>query len=247
MTNLGPDVLTLIVVATLVAAIIHSVAGLGGGILMVAVLTSVIGIKQAVPAVACAQLISHVTRALLYWRSTDWRMAFRVLAFGCPAVILGALLFRTFSARTISLFFVILLLGSMGIRYLKDGRRLRSDPKSLIAASILWGILAGNVIGQGFLLAPFLLGTGMRRYAFVGTMATVTLVISILRVSVFGISEVLTSRLFSLGILIGVLSIPGAWAGKKLLGGLSDAVQWRIVEAMTILLIAYFFVALMSE
>jgi len=247
MTNLGPDVLMLIVVAALVASIIHSVAGLGGGILMVAVLTGVVGIKQAVPAMACAQLISHVTRALLYWRSTDWRMAVRVLAFGCPAVILGAFLFRTFSAGTISLFFVIILLGALCIRHLEDGRRLRADPKSLAAASVLWGMLAGNVIGQGFLLAPFLLGSGMRRFAFVGTMATVTLVISILRVAVFGISEVLTGRLFSLGILIGVLSIPGAWLGRKLLRGLSDTVQRRIVEVMTILLMAYFLVMLANE
>jgi uncharacterized membrane protein YfcA len=87
----------------------------------------------------------------------------------------------------------------------------------------------------------------MRRFAFVGTMATVTLVISILRVAVFGISEVLTGRLFSLGILIGVLSIPGAWLGRKLLRGLSDAVQRRIVEVMTILLMAYFLVMLANE
>jgi uncharacterized protein len=247
MTGFGPDELTLIVVAALVTAIIHGVAGLGGGILMVAVLASVVGIKAAVPAMACALLISHVSRALLYWRSTDWRTALRVLAFGCPAVIAGALLFRTFSARTISLFFVILLLGSLFGRYLEEGRRLRADPNSLAAASVLWGMLAGNVIGQGFLLAPFLLGTGMRRYAFVGTMATVTLVISILRVSVFGISEVLTSRLFSLGLLIGILSIPGAWLGKKLLRGLSDVAHRRIVDAMTILLIAYFLVRLASE
>lgn len=238
--SLGPNELTLIVVAALVTATLHSVAGLGGGVLMVVVLVHVIGIKQAVPAMACALLISHVGRALLYWRNTDWRIALRVLAFGCPSVILGALLFKSLTARAVTLLFVVLLVGSLAFKYLETIRRLRTGPISLSAASVVWGMLAGNVIGQGFFLAPFLHGTDMNRYAFVGTLSTVTLTISILRLSVFGISGVLTTELLWLGVFIGILSIPGAWMGRRLLGRLSDSIQRRLVDAMTVLLIVYF-------
>lgn len=236
----GIDQLAVISVAAIITAMIHSVAGIGGGILMVAVLTRFIDIKQAVPVMACALLISHANRALLYWRDTDWRVAVHVLLFGCPFVIVGALLFRTMSANTITLLFIGLLVVSFPFKYLAAIREIRTGPGLLSAVSIVWGMLAGNVIGQGFFLAPFLLGTGIGRYSFVATLATVTLAISVVRLSVFGFTEVLTATLCWMGVTIGVLSVPGAWLGRRLQGYLSDRSHMWIVDAMTVMLIVYF-------
>ncbi len=91
----------------------------------------------------------------MYFRDTDWKIALRVLLFGCPTIILGAIVF--------------------------------------------------SVIGPAFFLAPFLLGTGINRLAFVGTLASITFVMNVVKLSVFGATELITGELLLLGVLIGLM------------------------------------------
>jgi uncharacterized membrane protein YfcA len=101
-------------------------------------------------------------------------------------------------------------------------------------------MLAGNVIGPAFFLAPFLLGTGMNRLAFVGTLASVTLVMNVLKLSVFGATDLINYELFLLGILIGVMTIPGNWVGRSILKRMQDREHRLIIDFLTVLMIVNF-------
>jgi len=227
-------------VASLLTAILHGAVGMAGGILMAAILAHVIGIKVAVPVMTVALILSHLSRAIMYSKDTDWAIARRVLLFGCPTIVIGALIFGRISPTTIAIVFAAFLTLSFPVKYWARRHDIKTGPKLLAAASSVWGMLAGNVIGPGFFLAPFLLGTGMNRLTFVGTLATVTLVMNVLKAGVFGATALMDLQILMLGSTIGLITIPGNWIGRSVLKRLKDSDHRVAIDVMTAILIVNF-------
>jgi uncharacterized membrane protein YfcA len=238
--DLEPGFLTAIAVAALLTGILHGAAGMAGGIVMASILAHMVGIKVAVPVMTVALVFSHLSRAIMYASETDWSITRRVLLFGCPTIVIGAIVFARISPTTIAIVFVAFLLSSFPIKYWAKRHQVSTGPKLLAGASVVWGMLAGNVIGPGFFLAPFLLGTGMSRMTFVGTMATVTLVMNALKLSVFGATDLISRDILYLGVAIGIITIPGNWLGRFILKKIKDSDHRIIIDAMTVLMIINF-------
>ncbi len=97
------------------------------------------------------------------------------------------------------------------------------------------GGLAGNIIGPGFFSAPFLLGTGMNRLAFVGTLATITPVMK------YGKDFcICLYRLVNTGINFSryhCRPVDNSWqlSWSKVLRKMTDGIHEKIVDVMTIL------------
>ena len=238
--ELGLPLAAAVLGAAFASGVLHGSTGMAGGVVMAAFLAHPLGVKAAVPVMTVALIFSHSSRALLYARETDWAVAGRVLLFGCPTIVIGAIVFGLISPRAIALIFAAFLASSFPIKAWARRRELTTGPKLLAAASSVWGMLAGNVIGPGFFLAPFLLGTGMGRLTFVGTLATVTLVMNVVKLTVFGATNLVDGRLFVLGVAIGLVTIPGNWAGRWILKRMKDSDHRAIIDIMTALMIVNF-------
>ncbi len=214
---------------------------------MVAVLTHVIGIKEAIVAMTSALILSHISRVIIYWKNTSSALAVKVLLFGTPTLILGAVIFGHLNSDIIATIFVIFLVLSFPIKYWARNHQMQTSQAVLSGASMVWGMLAGNVIGAAFFLAPFLLGTGINRLTFVGTLAIVTLFMNVIKLSVFGITELMTWPLFMLGVIIGAIAIPGNWVGRKILLLLGDRDHRLMVDLLTLgAIVNFIWVALRS-
>ena len=233
-------ILLAIAAASFLTGLLHGATGMAGGVVMAAILSHLIGIKAAVPVMTVALILSHLSRAIMYVRETDWAVAGRVLSFGGPMIVLGAIVFGLISAATIAILFAAFLTMSFPIKYWAMRQEIKTGPKLLAAASSVWGLLAGNVIGPGFFLAPFLLGTGMNRLTFVGTLATVTLVMNVIKMSVFGVTDLMSWELFFLGVAIGLITIPGNWVGRSVLKRMKDSDHRTIIDILTVLMIINF-------
>jgi len=240
MMDLDPQWLAAIAVFSLLTGILHGATGMAGGIVMASILAHIVGIKVAVPVMTVALILSHLSRALMYARDTDWRIAGRVLLFGGPTIVLGAIVFGIISARTVALVFALFLIASFPIKYWARRHEITTGPVLLSGASAVWGMLAGNVIGPGFFLAPFLLGTGMNRLTFVGTLASVTLVMNVVKAGVFGATSLMSNDALLLGIGIGLITIPGNWIGRSILKRLKDSDHRLAIDIMTVLMIINF-------
>ena len=238
--DLGVAVLAAISIAAFLSGVLHGATGMAGGIVMASILAHLIGIKAAVPAMTIALVFSHASRAVLYAKETDWAIARHVLLFGCPTIVVGAVVFGRISPTAVALVFALFLTLSFPIKYWARTNEVKTGPRLLAGASVVWGMLAGNVIGPGFFLAPFLLGTGMNRLSFVGTLASVTLVMNILKSTVFGVTSLMSVELFLLGAAIGIITIPGNWVGRTILRRLKDSDHRRAIDIMTVLLIINF-------
>ena len=90
----------------------HGAIGMAGGVIMAALLAHFVGIKSAVPVMTCALVFSHLTRAIMYFRDTDWQIAKRILLFGSPMIVIGALIFSVISPRAIAIIFAVFLISS---------------------------------------------------------------------------------------------------------------------------------------
>ncbi|MDH3531620.1 MAG: sulfite exporter TauE/SafE family protein [Gammaproteobacteria bacterium] len=233
-------ILLVIAAASFLTGVLHGGTGMAGGVVMAAILAHIIGIKAAVPVMTVALILSHLSRAIMYMQETDWSIAGRVLLFGGPMIVVGAIVFGLISSTTIAVVFAAFLALSLPIKYWALRREIKTGPKLLAAASSVWGMLAGNVIGPGFFLAPFLLGTGMNRLTFVGTLATVTLVMNVIKMSVFGVTDLISWELFFLGVAIGLITIPGNWVGRSVLRRMQDSDHRIIIDILTVLMIINF-------
>jgi len=232
--------ISIIIMIAFLAGTLHGATGMAGGIVMAAALSNIVGIKTAIPVVSCALIFSHGSRVIFYLRDTNWRISLRVLLFGLPAIVLGVVIFVHLNPRTVSILMVLLLLSSFPIKQYAKRHQIKTGPKLLASASVVWRMLAGNVIGPGFFLAPFLLGTGMNRLTFVGTMASITLVMNATKLVAFGFYDLMNPNLFILGTAIGLVMIPANWLGKQILMRLSDQKHGHIINVMTCLVIINF-------
>jgi len=233
--------LTLIGICAFLTGILHGATGMAGGVVMTAILSHLLGIKVAIPVMTCALVISHFSRVLIYWKETAWQVARIVLLFGLPTTVLGALVFTQLNSRIVAIVFALFLTTSIPIKYWARRHQLRTGPVLLAGGAAVWGLLAGNVVGPGFFLAPFLQGTGMNRLAFAGTLATVTLLMNLLKMAVFGSVALLNGELFLLGLVLGLLTVPGNWIGSRFLRRMNDMHHRRIVDGLTIALVINFF------
>jgi len=230
----------LIVAGAFLTGVLHGATGMAGGIAMTAILSHLMGIKVAIPAMSCALIFSHASRVVFYWQNTDLEIVKRVLMFGVPMIVVGVLVFTVLDPKVVAIVFAGVLVLIFPVKYWARNKRIKTGPKLLAVASSIWGILAGNVIGPGFFLAPFLLGTGMNRLTFVGTLATITLAMNIIKLAIFGATDLMNLRLFTLGVLIGVITIPGNWLGKEILKRMSDDVHSLFLDGLIVVMIVNF-------
>lgn len=238
--QLTPASFVLIIVAGFLTAVLHGATGMAGGIVMTAILSLMIGVKTAIPAMTCALIISHASRVVFNVKSADWQLALQVLVFAVPGIVAGATLFGYLSPSILAWIMAIFLLMSFPIKRFAFKQEYVIGKKTLAAGSSMWGFLAGNVVGPGFVLAPFLLTTGMNRQSFVATLASIVLVMNLVKVSVFSATELLDGRLLIIGLLIGLVSIPGNYLGRGVLRKMTDSDHRHIIDFMTLLMVINF-------
>ncbi len=64
---------------------------------------------------------------------------------------------------------------------------------------------------------------------------------NIIKISVFGFTDLLTPELIILGIIAGLSTIPGNYLGQRVLRKMTDGIHEKIVDVMTLALVANFF------
>lgn len=123
-------------------------------------------------------------------------------------VCFGAYIFTFLDPAFVALLFAAMLIVSFPVKRWPRSNDIQTRPRLLAMASSVWGLLAGNVTGPGFFLAPFLLGTGMNRLTFVGTLASITLIMNITKLAVFGATAYITMPCHAMAVA-GCVDWPG--------------------------------------
>lgn len=216
------------------ASVITAIAGVGGAIVLSFVLTPILGPAALVQTISVAMLINNTTKINVYRKDIDWAQCLLVIACAAPGCALGALVYSGLSERTITIVLGVFLITIVVLKWWMPETSARWPAWAVGAASFVYGTLTGGTIGGGILLLPILMGTGLTGMALIGTDAACGLAMHIVKTAVFGTTGVLTPRYAMIGVLIGIVMIPGAYIARALLRRMPLQVHERIIDAVII-------------
>jgi uncharacterized membrane protein YfcA len=210
-------------------ALLSSVAGFGGGVLLLPVFTVLFGLRVAVPMLTLTQLSSNGSRVWFNRSELRWPLIGWFALGAVPFAVLGGVLLTHAPLAPLKSLLGVFLIGVVVWRRVQRQPRTPADPAFVAvgAASGLGSALLGSV---GPLTAPFFLAVGLTRAAYVGTEAASALTMHLTKIATYGAGELLTGQVLLYGAALTPATLLGAWAGRKIVGRISDRLFVLLVE-----------------
>ncbi len=224
--------LAIIAVLTFVGSVAAGLSGMGGGILIAIAITPVIGVKALIPTIAVTMMINHVARVWVFRHDVRWPPVASILVTALPTTIAGSMVYVSMPARAIAVVMGMFLIAFVPFRRYLTRRAWRVGNAGLAGIGGVFGFLSGTTLGGGMLVIPALLGNGLVGTALIGTDAVIGLTILTTKVAAFGTMELLTPRLALIGLLVGVVSVPGVYLARWLLDHTSVHLHTIFVEVL---------------
>jgi uncharacterized membrane protein YfcA len=227
--------LALIAAVSMVTSVLGGVTGYGTGALMPLLLVPIVGAEPVVPIIAISAIITNVSRALAFRRAVDWRKVALVIAAAIPTCILGAWAYTLLTGRGALIVIGSMLIATVVLRRLTAHRGFRCGDGGLVAGAVGWGVVVGGTTGSGVILLSLLMAAGLQGAAVIATDATISIVIGLVRLGVFGLAGVATAQVIAIAVLIGVSTFPGAFVARWMVAHLPLHIHAAMLDAVVVL------------
>jgi uncharacterized protein len=234
LSTLSLTELLLIVGLAAFSGIAGGVAGYGTGALMPLVLVPILGAAPVVPIIAVSAMFTNSARIVAFRRALNLRRAVIALVAAAPTCVLGAWLYTLLTGRGAALVIGTSLIATVPLRRLLKNRGHHLGEKGLAAAAAGWGVLVGGTTGAGVILLSLLMATGLEGAAVIATDATVSIVMGVVKLSVFGLAGVLTPVVLAVGLLIGGIGFFTTFIAKLIVERLPVHVHTAMLDVVVI-------------
>jgi uncharacterized membrane protein YfcA len=226
--------LTIIVALAAFSAITGGVAGYGTGALMPLILVPVVGAAPVVPIIAITAMFTNTARVMAFRRFLNPRRALIAVATALPTCVLGAWLYTLLTGRGAALVIGLSLIATVPLRRVLRNRGHHLGEKGFAAASLGWGVVVGGTTGAGVILLSLLMATGLEGGAVIATDAAVSVVMGVIKISVFALAGVFTPLVLSIGVLIGAIGFFTTFIAKLIVERLPVHVHTAMLDAVVI-------------
>ena len=226
--------LLLVAGVALLAAVIGGLAGYGTGALMPLVLVPLIGAEPVVPIIAISAIFTNLSRSVAYFRYTDRRRAAIVTAAAAVTTALGAYGYTRLTNVGAALVIGTMLILSVPLRRLLRRRAVRIGDTTLAAGAIGYGVVVGGTSGAGVILLSLLMAAGLNGAAVIATDAVISVATSLIKISVFGLAGVVTAQVVAFALLIGAISLPGAFLARAFVERMPVHIHTAILDVAVI-------------
>ncbi len=206
--------LLLVAGMALFASVIGGLAGYGTGALMPLVLVPLVGAEPVVPIIAISSIFTNFSRFTAYFRYADRRRALIVVAAAALTTALGAYGYTRLTSAGAAVVIGTMLILSVPLRRLLRRREVKIGDTGLGVGAVGFGMLVGGTAGAGVILLSLLMAAGLEGAAVIATDAVISLAISLIKVSVFGLAGVVSPQVLAFAVLIGVVALPGAFLAR---------------------------------
>lgn len=217
------------------AAALGGVSGMGGGMLVTLFITPVIGAKAVLPVLAVFMLINNATRVWFYREALDLRRALLVTGIAVPLSALGAEVYVRLDGEVIQILLGTILVASVPLRRWLAGRQVTPGDGAVVVLSGVYGFLSSIIVGAGMLLMPMLMGLGLAGPALLATDAAITALVNVGKIIFYGRLDALTLQMAALAGLMGLVAVPGTWAGVWIVRRTSIRVHTAMIEGLILL------------
>ena len=226
--------LLLIAAAALFASTVSGVTGYGTGVLMPLVLVPIVGPEPVVPIIAISATLTNLSRSLAFRASIDWQRAKLVVFAAVPTCVLGAWGYTLLSGPGAMLLIGTMLVVAVFLRRLVGRYDLRLRDRGLAAGACGWGLVAGGANGAGVIIISLLMAAGLTGAAVIATDAALSVAIGVARLAVFGAAGVATAKVLAMALLIGTVTLPGAFLARLIVKRLPIHVHTAILDAVVV-------------
>ncbi|MGH6726910.1 MAG: TSUP family transporter [Pseudolabrys sp.] len=206
--------LALVAAVAFFASLVGGVSGYGTGALMPLVLVPLVGAAPLVPIVAISALFNNSSRAAAFLRHIDWRRARLALVAAVPTCVLGAWGYTHLSSAGAALVIGSMLILSVPLRRLMKYHGVKIDDGGFALGSLGYGVVVGGTAGSGVILLSLLMAAGLEGASVIATDAAISIVIGVVKISVFGLAGVITTQVVAFALLIGIVALPGAFLAR---------------------------------
>jgi uncharacterized protein len=234
-----PDVssleLAIIVALAAFSAITGGVAGYGTGALMPLILVPIVGAAPVVPIIAISAMFTNSARVMAFRHLLDARRALIAMVCALPTCVLGAWLYTLLTGRGAALVIGTTLISTVPLRRILKRRGHHLGEKGFAAAAAGWGVLVGGTTGAGVIFLSLLMATGLEGAAVIATDASVSIAMGFVKLLVFGIAGVLTSKVIAIALVIAAVAFPCTFLAKLIVERLPVHVHTALLDAVVII------------
>ena len=224
--------LALVAGVALCASVVGGVSGYGTGALMPLVLVPLIGAEPVVPIIAISALFNNTSRLTAFFKYADFRRAAIVTACAVPTCALSAWGYTRLSSAGAALVIGAMLILSVPLRRHLKKRDFTVGDGGLALVSVGYGVVVGGTAGSGVILLSLLMAAGVSGAGVIATDAAVSIVIGVVKTSVFGFAGVLTAQVVAFALLIGIMALPGAFLARRFVERMPVHVHTAILDAV---------------
>jgi uncharacterized protein len=217
------------------SAVAGGVAGYGTGALMPLVLVPLVGAAPVVPIIAISALFTNSARIAAFRKKLEPRRALIALVAALPTCVLGAWLYTLLSGRGAAIVIGSTLIATVPLRRVLKRRGQRLGEKGFAAAAAGWGILVGGTTGAGVILLSLLMAGGLEGAAVIATDAMVSVVMGVVKITVFGLAGALTPAVLLVGLVIGGVGFPSTFLARLIVERLPVHVHTAMLDAVVLI------------
>lgn len=204
----------LLFLLSLFAGALTTLAGMGGGLILLLGLSTAVDPLTALVITGPALLVGNLHRLALYRRHVDHRLAWRFALGAGPGALLGGLLAVGIPELVLRIGMIALAVVAAG--KVLSGWRITTPPGALVGGGALAGFVTATSGGGGLIAGPLWLSSGLTGRSYVATGAIGAASVHVARMTGYGAGGVLDRDALLLGVL-GALGIAlGNLGGERL-------------------------------
>lgn len=205
--------LAILALLGLVAGTLTTVAGLGGGLMLVSVLALMRGPLEALTLTAPALLLGNVHRVWMFHSAIDRSVAVPLVTGAGIGAFVGALLVVGLAPAFVQSLIVLVTLYAVA----KEAGYVDFRPSGrwLFPTALGVGVIASGS-GAAVVVAPVLVAGGLVGEAFVATGAAVAIAIHSGRIAAFGMEGALDANGLMQSAVLAAMILTGNIAGRSL-------------------------------
>ena len=216
------------------ASIVGGIAGYGTGMILPIFVAPIVGVKGVMPAVALTMVMANASRLAAFRSYLEPRQALAVLGGAAPAALVGASIYSLLPERAMAIVLAVTLVAMIPLRRVFEHLQFKVGTRGLVAGGAGYGVVAGATFGTGPILIALLLAGGVAPASIVATDAFVAVIVGAMRITAFGAAGLYSPNVILAGIAVGLATIPGGFAARRIVTRMPVKVHASIIEALVL-------------
>ncbi|MGA0395228.1 MAG: TSUP family transporter [Rhodospirillales bacterium] len=243
---LGVFQLGFLFAAAFITAIINAVAAVGGGMVLFAIMLTVLNYAVVIPVHATIQFWSSFTRVWIFRRAINYRLIGIYSITYIPSAALGIYLWKLIVDYSAVQPVIKIIISVYLVMFLFDWTikiKTTDRTKLMLYAGAWSGVVALTAGSPAPVMAPFFIQAKLNKEEFIGTWALSGITVHISKFPLFFfIWDSLTFDYIWLILLLVVGVVAGTYTGKIFLGGISETLFKKILTSVLLLLATKLFI-----